>query len=693
MGNLDKFFNPKSIAIVGASPKKEKLGNVLMRNILEGGWKGKLYLVNPKYTGIGPNKYYAKLSEIKKPVDLILIAIPASAVNQIVKEGAEAKPKIDNYIVISSGFKEAGKEGWKFEKELKSMAEKNKLNILGPNCLGFINPFQKLNATFTSSKLQPGKVSIVSQSGALVVALLDWAENMSVGFSKMVSIGNKAVLDECDIIEFLAEDKNTRAIALYLEDIIDGQKFIKAVERAANKKPIIILKAGKNQTGQKAVSSHTGSLAQDEAIIEAVFKKLNIIEAKTVKELQNFILYLNSGRIPIKKEIIILTNAGGPGVLASDFIGKSKYLKLLKIPNQTKNQIKKYLSASASVENPIDIIGDAVPKRYEDTLKIISRKFSWNTVLVILTPQTQTNPKKVAKILKKYEKKLSVLTTCFMGGAKVREAIEYLRKSGIANFENPEEALSVIEKLAAHDFRKNKRIAAVSQKEIHLKLEINSLIQSAVEEERKVLFWNEAEKVFGSYGIKLAKSIAFKNIFEIESKKIPYPCVLKTDDPKIIHRWDKKAVTLNIKSEKELKIAWEKMKKATQVDKFLIQPMARAGLELIIGLKRDKVFGSVILIGWGGTFTEIFADRIILIPLLTADEIKNKLEELKIFPVLRGFRGEKGYNIDEIINLVLALQEMFSENLAISQIDINPVMFYNDGSRYQVLDAKIYLKN
>jgi len=690
MRNLNTFFNPKSIAIVGASPKKENLGNVLMRNIWESGWRGKIFQVNPKYKKTNKN-YYASLSEIKKPVDLVLVAIPAPLVNQAVKEGTEASPKIANYAVISSGFKETGKDGKILEEELQKIAQERKLNILGPNCLGFINPFQKLNATFTSGKLKPGKVAIVSQSGALAVALLDWTENMSVRFSKVVSIGNKAALDECDVLNFLAEDKNTEAIALYLEDIKDGSKFIEAISKISRKKPLVVLKAGKTPAGQKTVTSHTGSLAQDEAVAEAVFEKLNIIEAKNIEEFQDIILFLNSGKIPGKHEIIVLTNAGGPGVLASDFVGKSNCLKLEKISGGPKNKLKKYLPASASVENPIDIIGDAAPDRYENTLKIISQRYPRNPLLVILTPQTQTDPGKAAKVIHRYKNNFSTLVTSFMGGVKVKKAIEYLHENGIANFESPERALSAIEKIICCG--KNKKIlrSGTTQKTIRLKLKVNSIIQSALKKKRKMLFWNEAEKVFKSYGINLLKSISFQSPGEMKRVKIKYPCALKTNDPKIIHRWDKKALALSIRNKNELKSAYNKIKKSTGARKFLVQPMAKPGLEMIIGMKRDKSFGPVIVAGWGGIFTEIFADRIILIPPLTIKEIKNKLNNLKIAPVLRGFRRDRGYNAGEIAKIILALQQIAAENPDVSQIDINPVMFYNDGSQYQILDAKVYL--
>jgi acetyl coenzyme A synthetase (ADP forming)-like protein len=691
MKYLTALFDPKSIAIVGISPKKEKLGNVLLKNILDCGWKGIIYGVNPKYSKVGNIKCFSSLSEIGKKIDLVLVAIPAPLVSETIKNGIACHPKINNYVVISSGFKETGTEGKKREEELKDLAEKNNVNILGPNCLGFINPKIKLNASFTSGNFKSGKVAIVSQSGALAVALLDWTQGMSVGFSKVISIGNKASLDESDIIDYLAADQNTDAIALYLEDIKEGSKFFSAVSKVSLKKPIIILKAGKNIVGQKAISSHTGSLAQDEAIISAVFKKLNIIEAENITEFQDLLLYLNSSSIPKRKEVIIITNAGGPGVLASDFVGKSGNLKFVKFPSAIKNNLRRYLPESASLENPIDIIGDASPERYEKILGKLSQKYSDNPILLILTPQSQTNPDEVAQIADRYKNKFSSLTTCFMGGTKIFKSLEDLKRNRIANFESPDRALTTIEKIFSYNINRKQLDIKYSKKDVNMNPKGNSIIQSVKKEKRKMLYWDETKKIFARYGIKIASSVSFKKLNKDILEKILYPCVLKTDDPKIIHRWDTKAVVLNLKNEKEFKRAYLKMRKSTRAGQFLIQAMANPGLELIIGLKTDPFFGQVIVCGWGGTFTEIFRDSIIFIPPLTNKEIEENLINLKISPIFKGFRGEKGYNLNEISKIILSLQEISLENPDIGEIDINPILIYNNGNKHQILDVKVYL--
>ena len=691
MHRLDSFFNPKSIAIVGASPNRKKLGNILMQNIVAGGWRGKIYPVNPKHANIGSLKCFASLADIKKPIDLVLIAIPAPYVNGAILEGAKANPKIKNFAVISAGFKESGKAGKKLEDELKNIAHASDLNILGPNCLGFINSASKLNATFASGTIAEGRIAIVSQSGALAVELLDWTQSARIGFSKIVSLGNKAVLDESALIDFLGKDEQTSFLALYLEDIKNGEKFMKSVAAVAGKKPVVVLKAGKTAAGQKAVSSHTGSLAQDSDIINAAFEKLNIIKAGNIEEFQDIIEYLNYASVPMKSEVIVLTNAGGPGVMASDFVGSSSVLKLAKVPAQIQKNLKNILPSAAAVQNPIDVLGDADPQRYEKVLKILAAGMKDYPLIVVLTPQSQSKPSEAVKNLARYQKAFPALAACFMGGKKIQAAERGFKNIGIANFETPERALAVMEKLSAYTHGKKiaKKMVRAGKNPAN-----DPVIKKALAEKRKMLLWQETAKIFAGHGLKLTKSITV-DAAKLSGARVPqffFPCVLKTDDPRIAHRFEKKAVRKNIADTKSLKAALKQMAETTRAKNFLVQPMLPQGLEIIVGMKRDSSFGPVIVVGWGGTYTETFKDRVILIPPLTRGEIARIIRGLKIFPILMGTRGEKGYNLPELENAVLAVQEVALGNEDIQEIDINPMFLYNDGRKAQTVDAKIFLK-
>lgn len=690
MKNLHKLFNPRSIAVVGASPKKEKIGNILIKNIKSGSWKGKLYYVNPKYSQ-KRSEYFTSLRELKNAVDLALIAIPAPLVNQVIKEGALSKSRIKNFVIVSAGFKEIGKKGRKLEEELATIAEKYKLNILGPNCLGFINTFSNLNATFTNSHTKRGEIAIVSQSGALAVALLDWAQKNNFGFSKAISIGNKAVLDETDVIKYLNYDKETKAIAIYLEDIKNGEKFISAISQFDCGKPIAVIKAGKNKLGQRAISSHTGSLAQDKNIVKAVFDKFGVIEAESLEEFEDIISYLELNRVPEEKEVIIVTNAGGPGVLAADYIGKSQNLKLLRFPHGLKKSLRKILPESASVENPIDVLGDAPPERFKKVLGILSKKYRNYPLVVLLTPQNQTNPLKVANVISLSRKNFDSISTSFMGGSKVEQAVKYLGKKGIPNFASPERVLDALREAMKYKNCRKSSLKSESKHKIHLKLNVNSILERASTEKRKILNWKESSQVMKEYGLNLIKSNFIGKSGKTTGGKIKFPCVLKTDDPEIAHRWEKKGVILDIKNKKELKSALKKIKIHTRAKEFIIQPMLKKGLEIIIGMKRDRNFGPIIICGLGGTLTEILRDNALLVPPITKGEIIKKIEKLEIYPILKGFRGDKPYKIEEISTIILALQEIAIQNPGISEIDINPLILYNDGSKAEIIDAKVFL--
>jgi acyl-CoA synthetase (NDP forming) len=378
------------------------------------------------------------------------------------------------------------------------------------------------------------------------------------------------------------------------------------------------------------------------------------------------------------------------GVLSADFIGASKKLNLFSFPESAKKSFKKVLPPGASVENPIDILGDAPPERYRDVLKIISKKFSVYPILVILTPQNQSDPLKVAKILGAFREKFGSISASFVGGKKIKEALSELEKKKIPNFASPERALMALREAMGQKTCRRDIFSASGKRGIRLKLKANFVLEKAKAEKRSLLFWKETEAIFQEYGINLVKSQSVKSLKEINSKKIKFPCVLKTDDPKIAHRWEKKAVALNIKNIGDLKSAWSKVKKKTGAKKFVLQPMIDPGFEAIIGMKRDQNFGPVVIVGGGGTFAEIFRDRIILIPPFSEKNVKERLSGLKISPILSGFRGEKEYNTDEIAAVAVSLQNIAIENPDISQIDINPVMLYNNGKKYQIVDAKIY---
>ncbi|KKP79511.1 MAG: putative acyl-CoA synthetase [Candidatus Moranbacteria bacterium GW2011_GWF2_35_39] len=692
--SLDKLFNPKSIAIVGASSEEGKIGNVIAKNILELGYGGEVYLVNPKYSEIFGKKCYKSLGEIfeDKPalsagmIDLAILAIPAKFVNQEILNNSK---NIKNYVVISAGFSEIGEEGKKQEEELKKIAKENELNILGPNCLGFIIPSLKLNASFAGGMPEAGNISFVSQSGALAVALMDSAKKEGIKFSSIVSIGNKMEIGEVEMLEFLAQDENTKVIGMYLEGIKDGEKFIEMAENVSRLKPIVILKAGKNEKTQQAIASHTGALAGDDEIVSAVFEKAGIIRANNLEEFFNLLKLISFSRTVPNQKVAVITNAGGAGVLISDAFNGKK-IKLAELNEETKNKLREFLPAESSVENPIDLLGDARADRYEKTLEVISEIEEIGSIICLLTPQQQTPVEEIAEEIIKFKNKTNkIIVTVFLGGEKVEKEILKLKQNGICNFNFPDLAVRAIDGYSQwNEFRKIKtktKTQMINEKRRSIILEI---IQSAKSQNRQALYFEESAKIMALYGINTTKSFEAENY---QKENFSYPVALKIDSDKILHKTDKAGLILNIEDEKKLEENIAKMKRNFPGSRFIIQPMAQKGTELIMGIKKDEIFGPVIIYGLGGIYTEVFRMVDYLIPPFNLKQTEESLMNGKIRFLFSGMRGQKKYNMEEIAKILLGIGSLALEIPEIGGFDINPLIVYNNNQEAIVVDVKIII--
>ncbi len=686
--NLEKLFNPKSVAVIGASKEEGKVGNTIAKNLLELGYGGEVYLVNPKYGEIFGKRCYKSLAEIKNNIDLAILAIPAESIVGEIRNNAD---KIKNYVVISSGFSEIGKEGEKREKELKELAKNNQLNILGPNCLGFIVPKLKINASFAGGMAKSGNISFVTQSGALAVALLDMAEKEELGFSNIVSIGNKMEIAETEMLKFLANDKDTKVIGLYLESIKNNPEFIRMTQEVGKIKPIIILKAGKNKKTQRAIASHTGALAGTDDIISAVLNKAGAVRADNFEEFFNLLgLISHSRNIPGKKSVVI-TNAGGAGVLTADAFGE-KSIQLVELSEEIKKKLKNNLPAESSVENPIDLLGDAREDRYRKTLEIVSKIEEPGSIIVVLTPQDQTPVEKIADAIIEFEKKTNkLIAAVFLGGARIDKAIRKLKKNGVYNFNFPDLAVTAIDNYYKWDvFRKlevktENRIVDDKRKEETVKI-----IAMAKAENRSALYFSEAAAVMGLYGVNTLPALTIEARDEITGK-IVYPLALKVDSDKVLHKTDEKALILDIKNENELNEARELMKLNFPRSRLIIQPMAEKGMEIIIGVKRDPVFGPIILCGLGGVYTEFLKIADYLVPPLNTSEVAENLIKGKLNFLFQGVRGQKRYDIEELARILIKISHMAVEISEIKGFDINPLLIYNDGRKAMALDVKIII--
>ena len=686
MNKLENFFNPNSVAIVGASEEAEKIGNIISKNLLELGFTGKVYFVNPKHEKLFNQDCYKKLSEIEGDVDLAIVAVPAKFVNEVVDDG---KDMIKNYVIISAGFSEIGEEGSKQEKELNKLVESNQLNILGPNCLGFINPEMKLNASFGSGMMKEGNISFVSQSGALISALMDISSKENIGFSQIVSIGNKMDVDEVSMLEFLANDEKTKVIGMYLEGIKNGQEFISVVKKVSKVKPVVILKSGKTEKAQKAISSHTGALAGSDEIMNAVFEKCGVIRANDLEDFFGLLKLISNSKSDPDEEAVVLTNAGGVGVLTTDAF-QNKEIKLGEISAEIKAELKKFLPIESSVENPIDLLGDAFEDRYQKTLEILEKQDKIKTIIAVLTPQNQTPVVNVAKILVEFkDKSQKNIVAVFVGGEKINEALNILNENKVTVFSNPGRAVNA---LSQYYFWKQKTNQDVSAEKIEIDSERKEkaleIIKKAKEENRDALLFNEANQIFNFYQIPCCKSWTI-NSGEDSVGDFNFPVVAKVDSDSVLHKSDQEALILNLKNEESLNEATEKLSKNFPEEKIIIQEMIEKGTEIILGIKKDPIFGPVIIFGLGGIYTEVFQMIDLLILPSSREEISKRLMQSKIKFLFEGKRGQEPYNLREMTEIIFKLQSLALEVLEIKELDTNPLFIYNDGKPAMAVDVKI----
>lgn len=681
---LKNLLEPQSIAVVGATETEGKIGNILSRNLLDLGYQGDIFFVNPKHKKLFKKNCYQSLERIEKKVDLAIIAIPADFVLDVVEKSAG---RIKNFVIISAGFSEIGKDGKAKERELMNIAKKNDLNILGPNCLGFINPNLNLNASFAGGMSEKGNIAFISQSGALAVALMDVAKKEGLSFSGIVSVGNKMQLDEIELIKYYAQDKDTKVISLYLEGIKDGRKFIEVAREVSKKKPIVILKSGKGEKSQKAISSHTGALAGSDKVVDVAFEKARVIRADNMENFFDLVKVISEFDVPENNKVAIVTNAGGPGVLTTDaFDGKN--LEIAEFSDKVKQKLGMFLPHESSVENPVDLLGDAQEDRYEKTLSVIDRE-DVSIVFCVLTAQNQTPVEKIADAIIDFKKKTKkIVSTIFIGGDKVEGVDLKLEENGVCNFPFPGRAIDALEKYYNWSIRDVSKISSFSVNSRRRK-KAQEIVEKAKNENRKALFFSEAKKLMKLYGINTTNLVEFDFDEKFREKKnMKFPVVLKVDSDRVLHKSDRQGLILGIKNEKELKKAFKKMRKNFPEERMIVQPMLEIETELILGIKKDSVFGPVIIYGLGGIYTEVFKMVDFLVLPMSINEIKNKLIKSKIGYLFEKTRGQKPYDISRMAEILYGLSSLALEVDEIKELDINPLLFYRDKKEVAV-DVKV----
>jgi acetyltransferase len=661
-----------------------------------------VYPINPNADKILGLNVYKTVSDVPEDIDLAIVVVPAQAVLDVMEECG--KKGVKYAVVISAGFKEVGGEGIEREKKLIEIAKKYGIRVVGPNCLGIMDLHTPLNATFALMPRTRGGIAFVSQSGALLSAILDWAPKVGIGFSKIVSLGNKADLNEVDFLAHLGEDPETKVILLYLESIVDGRRFVEIGSTVTRKKPVILLKGGVTEAGAKAALSHTGAMAGGVTALKAALRKAGIIQVTTLSELFDMAIAFNSQPIPMGNKIGVVTNAGGGGVIASDLLA-SKGLRLAELSKQTIDYLRSALPPVASIYNPVDVIGDAKADRYRTAIEALLRDQNVDGLLVILTPQAVTEPEETAKVIIQLSREYSSkpLLAIFIGGEKVEKATKMLIENNIPVYEMPERA--VVAMLGLTSYREFREYVTKVAEHMEIfdvdKERVLEIIEEARKQGRKVLLEHEAKEVVKSYGISVAPTkLAINEDEAIEiARRFGYPVVLKIASPDITHKSDVGGVIMNLKSDEEVAEAFRtiisnvrRYAPTASVYGIVVQKMVPKGREVIVGATKDTTFGHIIMFGLGGIYTELFKDVSFRLTPLTLYEAREMVAETKAYMLLRGFRGEPPADINSIINVLLRVSKLVTDIPQIAEMDINPLFVYEEGVGAAAVDVKIVVE-
>jgi acetyltransferase len=702
---LDALFHPKSIALVGAKDTPGSVGNTILKNLLSATYKGKIYPVNPKRSEVLGLKCYAHVSHIPEPIDLAIIVTPAATVPKIVEECVAVGVK--SAIIISAGFKELGAPGLKLEEEILLHARKGNMPIVGPNCLGVMNPIIGLNATFARGIALPGNIAFISQSGAMCTAVLDWSLQEKVGFSAFVSIGSMADVNWGTLIDYLGNDPNTQSLLLYMETIGDARAFMTAAREVALEKPIIVIKAGRSLAAAKAAASHTGSLAGSDEVFDAALERIGVLRVDSIAELFSMASVLARQPRPKGPHLSIITNAGGPAVLATDATVLN-HAELTSLSHHTLQNLDKFLPEAWSHSNPIDILGDAGPGRYADTINVLAQDKATDGILVILSPQDMTDATATAKEISNVSVNIPILAS-WMGGETVAEGREVLAEAKIPNFEYPDDAAKAFAKMWSYsrNLKNLYEIPLVNQSAWNDSNRIDNSIESRTarllhqvqSEKRDLLTEYESKRLLDFYQIPVVKTEIAKSIEEAVNfaNQMKYPIVLKLFSETITHKSDIGGVKLNLSSAEEVVKAFNEIRTAVfqkageeHFQGVTVQKMIRhEGYELILGSTTDPQFGPVILFGMGGQLVEVFKDRALAIPPLTINLARMMMEKTKIYEALLGVRGRKPINMEKLEEVLVNFSRMIVENRRIKECDINPLIVSDE--EILALDARVVL--
>jgi len=701
--NLDKIFNPKSIAVVGASDEEGTVGHALMKNLIDLKFDGKIYPVNIRKTEILGYRAYPSVEQIGEPVDLAVIATPAGTVPDIVEQCG--RTGILGIVIISAGFKEIGPEGKALEERILEIRNKYGLRIIGPNCLGVIRPGNNLNATFLYKMPKAGKIAFISQSGALGSAILDWAIHENIGFSNFVSVGSMIDVDFGDLIDYFGTDPKTRSILLYIEGLSDARKFMSAARHFARTKPIIVVKAGKFSESAKAAASHTGALTGEDMIYDTAFKRAGIVRVNEIADLFNCAEVLGTQPLPCGSNIAIITNAGGPGIMATDAM-VSLGGKIASLSPQTMETLNSALPHFWSHGNPIDIIGDAKADRYRTVVEACLKDENVDGLLIIYTAQAVGQPVEVAQsiveLVKSQAYQNKTILTSFMGYGAVEEANKVFNENNIPTYSTPEQAVKTY--MYMYQYKSNLDLLYQTPEELPVdvappKRPLMVILKNVAMENREILNEAEAKTFLEYYNFPVVKTEVARTVDEAVSiaQRMGYPVVLKILSPQIVHKTEAGGVVLDINSEIELREAFDRIiQRAKEYDPnaeilgVTVQRMVKKrGYDVILGSKTDPLFGPVILFGMGGVGVELFKDYSIGLPPLNQTLVRRIMEETKVYQLLKGYRNVPPANLKLLEGITVVFSQMLVDFPQLKEVDINP-LFVSEADAF-AFDARIVI--
>jgi len=697
---LKAIFAPRSVAVIGASAKPQSLGRAVFANLLFAGYNGCVYPVNSKAKSILGVRAYPTVLDVPDEVDLAVVLVPAGFVPQVLKDAG--RKGVKGAIVISAGFKEIGGGGIELERQLQSVAREYGMAVVGPNCFGVINtdPAVSLNATFSRSFPLGGKIAFISQSGAVGVAALEYAAAEKIGFSKFISIGNKADIDENAVLEALADDPETDVILLYLEALENPKEFVRLARRISEKKPILGVKSGRTLEGAKAAASHTGALAGSDEVYDSLFAQCGVLRVDTLEELFRLGMAFAKQPLPRGHRVAIVTNAGGPGIMATD--NSVRYgLELASLDPKTKSILMADLPPTVSLNNPIDLIGDADESRYQLAMQAVLADDNVDGVIVICVPQMLTNLEATSKAIAQQARfSNKPVFAVYMATGNIEDSLKILEDAQIPHYRFPEDAARALSAMARYFHWQSRPRTQVRHLENIDREKVRAILAKAKKERRKFLPEPEAHAVLEAYGFPMLRSKMVRDAAEgvAAACEIGFPVVLKIVSPDIVHKVDVGGVRLNLESETEVRDAYAELlqrvtsaKNDVEIWGVLVQEMVRGGKETILGMKRDPHFGALLMFGLGGIYVEVLKDVTFRIAPIRELGAKNMIENIKGIKLLMGYRGEPASDLDAIAESLLRLSQLVTDFPEIEEMDINPLIVLPAGSGARVVDARILI--